>query len=142
MKTHSQSGPGFINFLCVKYSQSNLPPLCVEAPGRDSNPGWACLVAIVARTLTTRPSHLPVFFAPDFWTRGPRFESGISHNDPDSRQDHCVKCRKSKSWEGNLLMWQKKMREKIIFAPPALAPQYLVKVYTMSGMGLTVYSEG
>ena len=34
------------------------------------------------------------------------------------------------------------MREKIIFAPPALAPQYLVKVYTMSGMGLTVYSEG
>ena len=27
---------------------------------------------------------------PDFWGRGPRFESGISHNDPDALQDHCV----------------------------------------------------
>ena len=27
--------------------------------------------------------------APDFWGRGPGFESGISHNDPDALQDHC-----------------------------------------------------
>ena len=33
--------------------------------------------------------------APDFWGRGSGFESGISHNDPDALQDHCVKCRKS-----------------------------------------------
>ena len=29
--------------------------------------------------------------APDFWGRGPDFESGISHNDPDALQDHCDK---------------------------------------------------
>ena len=28
--------------------------------------------------------------APDFWGRGPGFESGIYHNDPDALQDHCV----------------------------------------------------
>ena len=28
--------------------------------------------------------------APDFWGRGPGFESGISHNDPGALQDHCV----------------------------------------------------
>ena len=28
--------------------------------------------------------------APDFWGRGPGFESGISHNDPDALPDHCV----------------------------------------------------
>ena len=28
--------------------------------------------------------------APDFWRRGPGFESGISHNDPGALQDHCV----------------------------------------------------
>ena len=27
---------------------------------------------------------------PDFRDRGPGFESGISHNDPDAQQDHCV----------------------------------------------------
>ena len=29
---------------------------------------------------------------PDFWSRGPGFESGISHNDPDALrlQNHCV----------------------------------------------------
>ena len=29
--------------------------------------------------------------APDFWGRGPGFESGIFHNDPDALQDHYVK---------------------------------------------------
>ena len=28
--------------------------------------------------------------APDFWGKGPGFESDISHNDPDGLQDHCV----------------------------------------------------
>ena len=28
--------------------------------------------------------------SPDFWGRGSGFESGISHNDPDALQDHCV----------------------------------------------------
>ena len=28
--------------------------------------------------------------APDFWGRGPGFESGIYHNDHDALQDHCV----------------------------------------------------
>ena len=40
--TYSQLGPSFSN-LSVKYSQSELlllKPLCSEAPGRDSNPGW------------------------------------------------------------------------------------------------------
>ena len=44
--------------LFVQYSQSDLPPLrplCGEAPGRDSNPGRADLVA---GTLTIRPPHL------------------------------------------------------------------------------------
>ena len=26
----------------------------------------------------------------DFWGRGPGFEFGVSHNDPDALQDHCV----------------------------------------------------
>ena len=30
------------------------------------------------------------YSAPDFWGRGPGFESGIYHNDPDALQDHCV----------------------------------------------------
>ena len=28
--------------------------------------------------------------APDFWGRGPGFESGITHNDPDALQDQYV----------------------------------------------------
>ena len=32
--------------------------------------------------------------APDFWGRGPGFESGIYHNDPDALQDHCEKMQK------------------------------------------------
>ena len=28
--------------------------------------------------------------APDFWGRGPRFQSGISHKDPDALQDHII----------------------------------------------------
>ena len=31
-----------------------------------------------------------VNISPDFRGRGPEFESGISHNDPDALQDHCV----------------------------------------------------
>ena len=30
------------------------------------------------------------YSAPDFWGRGPGFESDISHNDPDALQDHYV----------------------------------------------------
>ena len=55
--TYRQPGPSFIS-LFVQYSQSDLPPLralCGEAPGRDSNPWRADLVA---GTLTTRPPHL------------------------------------------------------------------------------------
>ena len=52
------SGPSVID-LFVQYSQSDLPPLrpllCGEAPGRESNPGRADLVA---GTLTTRPPNL------------------------------------------------------------------------------------
>ena len=42
--------------------------------------------------------------SPDFWDRGPWFESGISHNDPDALQDHCLimYSRKSQNSEGNL----------------------------------------
>ena len=29
-----------------------------------------------------------------YWGRGPGFESGISHNDPDELQDHCDKVEK------------------------------------------------
>ena len=58
--TDNQPGPSFTNlFLLVQYSQSDLPPLRPlggEAPGRDSNPGWADLQA---GTLATRPPHLP-----------------------------------------------------------------------------------
>ena len=39
--------------------------------------------------------------APDFRSRGPGFGSGTSHNDPDTLQDHCVKCRKSLGRERN-----------------------------------------
>ena len=28
--------------------------------------------------------------APDFWDRGPGFESGVTHNDPGALQDYCV----------------------------------------------------
>ena len=28
--------------------------------------------------------------APDFWDKGPGYESGNSHNDPRALQDHCV----------------------------------------------------
>ena len=28
--------------------------------------------------------------APDFWGKGPGFESGVSHKDPEALQDHCV----------------------------------------------------
>ena len=38
--------------------------------------GWRCGGSLVS--------------APDFWGRGPGFESVISHNDPDALQDHCV----------------------------------------------------
>ena len=40
-----------------------LRPLCGEAPGRDSNPGW---VDLVAGTLTIRPPHL-TFSCIFFW---------------------------------------------------------------------------
>ena len=33
------------------------------------------------------------FSAPNFWGRGPGFESGISHNNPDALQDHCDKVK-------------------------------------------------
>ena len=60
--TYSQPGPSFFFFnLFVQYSQSDLPPLrplCGEAPGRDSNPGRADLMA---GTLTTRPPHLTTY---------------------------------------------------------------------------------
>ena len=29
--------------------------------------------------------------APDYWGRGPGFESGISHDDSNALQDYCVK---------------------------------------------------
>ena len=43
--------------------------------------------------------------------RGPGFESGISHNDPDALQDHCVLCSNVKTQvsEGNLHMRQNKI---------------------------------
>ena len=49
--------------------------------------------------------------APDFWDRGPGFESGIYHNDPDALQDYCeiMYCRKSQGREGNLPLRQKKI---------------------------------
>ena len=31
--------------------------------------------------------------APDFWGRGLGLESGVSHNDPGSLQDHSVVCK-------------------------------------------------
>ena len=35
--------------------------------------------------------------------RGLGFESGITHNDSDALQDHCViQCRKTQNREGNL----------------------------------------
>ena len=55
---------GLIYSLFKQYSQSGLPPLrplCGEAPGRDSNPGRADLMA---GSLTTRPPHLTKTTAP------------------------------------------------------------------------------
>ena len=38
-------------------------------------------------------AHLEIWWligsAPDFWGRGPGFESGTSHYDSDALQDHC-----------------------------------------------------
>ena len=39
--------------------------------------------------------------APDFWGRGPGFESGISHKDPDALQDHFVIMYKISGQRGN-----------------------------------------
>ena len=48
--------------------------------------------------------------APDLWGRGHGLESGISHNDPEAQQDHCVeKCRKTQRREGNLPIQKKKI---------------------------------
>ena len=51
--------------------------------------------------------------APDFWGRGPGFESGISHNDPDALQDHCVIMLKPQGREGNIPLRQKKIEKKM-----------------------------
>ena len=46
------------------------------------------------------------------WGRGPGLESGISHNDPDALQDHCVYYRKSQGRGGNPPLRQKKKKKK------------------------------
>ena len=38
--------------------------------------------------------------APDFWERGPGFECGISHNDPDALQDYCLIMWNISGWRG------------------------------------------
>ena len=40
------------------------------------------------KTLCTQP--LEMWWLTGGWDRGPRLESGISHNDPDTLQDHNV----------------------------------------------------
>ena len=49
--------------------------------------------------------------APDFWGRGPGFESGISHNDPDALQDHCDKVENLRV-ERETYPWGKKRSKK------------------------------
>ena len=50
--------------------------------------------------------------APDFWGRGPGFESGISHSDPDALQDQC---RKSQGREGDLPLKKKSFFQRACF---------------------------
>ena len=38
----------------------------------------------------------PIGSTPDFWDRGPGFESGVYHNDPDALQDHCENLREER----------------------------------------------
>ena len=53
-----------------------------------------CRVVIVAKLQHCRVPHKEMWWligsAPDFWSRCPGFEFGVSHNDPDAMQDHCV----------------------------------------------------
>ena len=50
--------------------------------------------------------------APDFWGKSPGFESGITHNDPDALQDHCVIRKNVEGREGNLPLRPKKDLKK------------------------------
>ena len=50
----------------------------------------------------------------NFWGRGPRFESGISHNDPDALQDHCEIKVENLRIERETYPWGKKS-SKIFF---------------------------
>ena len=50
---------------------------------------------------------------PDFWGRGPRFESGISHNGPDALQDRCVIMKKNSGYREEILyLVEEKKSEK------------------------------
>ena len=62
-ETYSQPKPSFIIYLYSIHRAICRPldhALCGEAPGRDSNPGRADLVA---GTLTTRPPHLTIHYS-------------------------------------------------------------------------------
>ena len=50
--------------------------------------------------------------APDFWGRGPGFESGIYHNDPDALQDHCEIMQKISGQRGKPTPEAKKILKK------------------------------
>ena len=66
--------------------------------------------------------------ATDFWGRGPRFESGISHNDPGALQDHCVILQNLRVEKGSFTWDQKKYKEKICLnSQPLKIMTYILK---------------
>ena len=50
--------------------------------------------------------------APDFWGRGPGFESGTSHNDSDALQDHCEIMQKVSGQRGTPITEEKNIFTK------------------------------
>ena len=52
--------------------------------------------------------------APDLWGRGPGFESGISHNDPDALQDLCDKVENLREERETIPPRQKRSSKKFI----------------------------
>ena len=60
---------------------------------------------------------------PDFWGRGPGFESGSYLNDPDAMQDHCVK---SQGRGGNLHLRPKKIYKHFFWLDRILAKKEVI----------------
>ena len=80
--------------------------------------------------------------APDFWGRGPGFESGFSHNDPDALQDqdHCdnvenlrVDCPEAKK-DNKKKLGRSRLRDFGLPEPPLkmAAPQLPTNIWILT----------